>query len=342
MEAGKFPPELLQRLLLGAPAADPSVLLGPGLGLDAAVLDLGGRRLVAKSDPVTMAADRIGWYAVQVNANDVACTGAAPRWFLATLLAPESFTEDQAAALFDEVSAACRSLGVTLVGGHSEVTVGLTRPIVAGTMLGELPEGQRLIAARDAREGDSIIVTKGIAIEGTAGLARDGAGPLAAAGVSPALLARAAALLDAPGLSILAEARIAAGFASVNALHDVTEGGLITGLRELAAASGLGLAVEEDSIPILPETAEVCGALGLDPLGLLASGALLATLPAPDAPRLLLALEREGIDAWEIGQMLSPEEGLVLFSRSGEERPLPEFRRDELARYLSELTPPAG
>ena len=338
MEAGKFPPELLQRLLLGAPAADPSVLLGPGLGLDAAVLDLGGRRLVVKSDPVTMAADRIGWYAVQVNANDVACTGAAPRWFLATLLAPERFSEDQAAALFDEVSAACRSLGVALVGGHSEVTVGLARPIVAGTMLGELPEGQRLIAARDAQEGDSIIVTKGIAIEGTAGLARDGAGPLAAAGVSPAMLDRAAALLDAPGISILAEARIAAGFARLHALHDVTEGGLITGLRELAAASGLGLAVEEDSIPILPETAEVCGALGLDPLGLLASGALLATLPAPDAPRLLLALEREGIDAWEIGQMLAPEEGLVLFSRSGEERPLPEFRRDELARYLSATT----
>ena len=342
MEAGKFPPELLHRLLRGAPAADPAVLLGPGLGLDAAVLDLGGRRLVVKSDPVTMAADRIGWYAVQVNANDVACTGAAPRWFLATLLAPESFTEDQAAALFAEVAAACRSLGVTLVGGHSEVTVGLTRPIVAGTMLGELPEGQRLIAARDAREGDSIIVTKGIAIEGTAGLARDYAGPLAAAGVSPAMIDRAAALLDAPGLSILAEARIAAGFASLNALHDVTEGGLITGLRELAAASGLGLAVEEDSIPILPETAEVCGALGLDPLGLLASGALLASLPALDAPRLLQALERAGIDAWEIGQMLAPEEGLVLFSRSGEERPLPEFRRDELARYLSALTPPGG
>lgn len=335
MEAGKFPPELLQRLLREAPTDDPSVLLGPGLGLDAAVLDLGGRRLVVKSDPVTMAADRLGWYAVQVNANDVACTGAAPRWFLATLLAPERFTEDQAAALFAEVAAACRSLGVALVGGHSEVTAGLQRPIVAGTMLGELPEGQRLLAAQDAQEGDSIIVTKGLAIEGTAALARDYAAQLAHAGVAPAVIDRAAALLDAPGISILAEARLAAGFGRVNALHDVTEGGLMTGLRELAAASGLGLAVEEDSIPLLPETAEVCAALGLDPLGLLASGALLATLPTPDAPRLLLALERAGVDAWEIGQMLAPEEGLVLFSRSGEEAPLPEFRRDELTRYLA-------
>ena len=118
-------------------------------------------------------------------------------------------------------------------------------------------------------------------------------------------------------------------------MHDVTEGGIATGLREVAAASGLGVAVEEDSIPVLPECREICAALGLNPLGLLASGAMLVTLPAIDVPRLLSALESEGIDAYEIGQILAPEEGLQMIGRDGEV-PLPEFPRDELARYFSE------
>jgi hydrogenase maturation factor len=117
-------------------------------------------------------------------------------------------------------------------------------------------------------------------------------------------------------------------------MHDVTEGGLATGLREVAQASSLGLAVEEGSIPVFPECREVCQALGLNPLGLLASGALLVTLPAGDVPALLSALEGESIDGWEIGQMLAPEEGLLLIGTDGEVA-LPEFSRDELARYFA-------
>ena len=121
---------------------------------------------------MTFATKRAGWYAVQVCANDVACTGANPKWFLATLLVPESYSPEQAAGLFDEVLDGCRSLGVTLIGGHSEITYGIDRPIVSGTMLGEV-DRDRLITTGGAQEGDSIIVTKGIALEGTALLARD-------------------------------------------------------------------------------------------------------------------------------------------------------------------------
>ena len=108
----------------------------------------------------------------------------------------------------------------------------------------------------------------------------------------------------------------------------------MTGLREIAQASGLGLAVEEGSIPVLPECQKICDALGLNPLGLLASGALLITLPAGDIPSLLAALNDEGIVGWEIGQMLDPEEGQILIGHDGEV-PLPAFSRDEIARYLS-------
>ncbi len=335
MDIGKFPPELLERLLASAESTDPRVVLGPRVGEDAAALDFGDRLLVAKSDPVTFAADRAGWYAVQVCANDVACTGATPRWFLATLLAPEWFTTEDAASLFEGVMESCRALNVTLIGGHSEVTQGIQRPIVMGTMLGEV-ERDRLISTGGAQEGDSIVVTKGLAIEGTALLARDCAGELRQAGVRESVIAKSAAMLDTPGISVLHDAQICAQM-EVHSLHDITEGGLFTALHEVAGASGLGLAVEEDSVPVLPETSEVCTALGLHPLALLGSGAMLVTLHPQYTPRLLRTLEHSGIDAWEIGQVIPAEEGRVLFTRGGDEVLLPVFQRDELARYFSEM-----
>ena len=341
MDIGKFPPELLERLLSSVGAEDPRVLLGPRVGEDAAVLDFGDRLLVAKSDPVTFATDRAGWYAVQVCANDVACTGATARWFLATLLAPYWFTEDDAAKLFNDVMESCQAIGVTLIGGHSEVTQGIQRPIVMGTMLGEV-ERDRLITTGGAQEGDSIVVTKGLAIEGTALLARDYAGELRDAGVDESVIVKSAETLDTLGISVLQDAQISTRM-PVHSLHDVTEGGLFTALHEVAAASGLGLAVEEDSVPVLPETDAVCTALRLHPLGLLGSGAMVVTLHSQYTPGLLHALERAGINAWEIGQMIPAEEGRVLFTRGGEEVPLPVFQRDELARYFAEkVTGSAG
>lgn len=337
MDLGKFPQEFLQRLLAKVPANDPRVMVGPRIGADAAVLQTGNALLVAKSDPVTFATDRIGWYAVQVNANDIACMGATPRWFLSTLLVPQSFSQEEAEGVFDQVLEACQALGVVLVGGHSEVTYGLDRPIVLGCMLGEVP-ADKLVRSGGAQEGDSIVLTKGIAIEGTALLARERAAELRRAGVPDSVIAEAAGFLTRPGISVVTDARIACATVEVHAMHDPTEGGLVTGLRELALAAELGAAVEEGSIPVFPQCEAVCQALGLNPLGLLASGALLITLPAGQVLALLSALEREGIVGWEIGQMLAAEEGLVMFGRGGE-APLPEFPRDELARYFAESRP---
>ena len=333
MEVGKFPASLLERILAKVDISDPRVVVGPRVGEDTAVMQTSGSLLVAKSDPVTFATDQIGWYAVQVNANDVACTGGTPKWFLATLLVPERFTEDEAEAVFDQILEACRSIDVSLVGGHSEVTYGIDRPIIMGTMLGEV-EQDKLILTGGAQEGDSIVVTKGIAIEGTALLAREKASQLLQAGMSQEEIDKAASLLSVPGISVLHDARVACASSQVHSMHDVTEGGLVTGLREVAKASGLGLAIEESSVPILSECQEVCEALGLDPLGLLASGALLITLPTADVPGLLTSLEGEGINGFEIGTMIEAAEGLQMVEFHGE-TPLPEFSRDELARYMS-------
>ena len=333
MKAGKIPADVMERMLAKMQIKDERVVLGPKPGEDAAVLDYGDRFLVAKTDPVTLATDQIGWYAVHVNANDVACTGATPRWFLATLLVPEAFTEGEVEAVFDQVLAACDSLGVSLVGGHSEVTVGLSRPFVIGCMLGEVEKGN-MVHTGGAQDGDSIVVTKGIAIEGTALLAREAAAAAASSGVEAGTISKAKELLFSPGISVVKDALTACSAVRVNSLHDPTEGGLATGLWEVARAAGVGLAVEEGSVPVLRQCDQICEALGLKPLGLLASGALLITLPPEDVPRLMSALEGEGIDAFEIGRVTSPEEGVQII-RGHELEPLPKFERDELARFLS-------
>ena len=344
MEIGKLPPELLAELIADTGAPDPRVLLGPAVGEDCAVLNIDGgidgRCIIATADPITFAAERAGWYAVQVNANDIASSGGIPRWFLPTALLPASGAPDDARRLFAELARACRELGIAIIGGHTEVTAAVTRPVIAGAMLGEPARPGRVISTGGARDGDSIILTTGVAIEGAAILAAECAADLRAAGIAADIIARAAAYLDDPGISIVKAARaLCDAVDDIHSIHDITEGGLITALREVAAASGLGLVLEAESTPVLPECAAICEALRIDPLGLIGSGALLATMPASAVPNALRALDRIGVAGWEIGQMIEPELGLWLIDRTGE-RPMPEFRRDELARYLEQRAHP--
>ena len=340
---GKPPLELLGRLLGAWEIRDPRVIVGPRPGEDAAVLDLGDRYLVAKSDPITFTAEDIGWYAVQVNANDLAVRGARPCWFLMTLLVPEGQADEALlAGILGQVEAACERIGVTLVGGHTEVTPGVTRPILAGTMLGEVDKGA-LVTTGGAQLGDAVLLSKGIAVEGTSILARECAGSLAERGAAPALLARAREFLHAPGISVLADARIAVETASVHAMHDPTEGGLATGLLELALAAGVGLRIRHEAIDVLPECRAVCQALGLDPLGLIASGALLLTCPPAQAERLVAAWGAAGIAGAVIGEVTARDAGCLLVDAQGT-RPLPRFARDEMARLFEDgpAAPPSA
>jgi hydrogenase maturation factor len=328
---GKLPAEHLARLLVRHAPSGERVVLGPGVGHDAAVISFGDRLLVAKTDPITFASDEIGWYAVHVNANDIACTGATARWFLATLLLPELHTDaHRVDAIFDQIADACHELDVELVGGHTEITYGLDRPIVVGCMLGEVAPEQ-LVRPDGARPGDALLVTKGIAVEGTAIVAREKGDELA--GLDSLLLQRCQGFLYEPGISVVRDAAVATSAGEVHVMHDPTEGGLATGLWELAEAAQVGLEVDETSIPILPETQILCARLGLDPLGLIASGALLLAVAPGDAAAILTALEQAGIAAARIGRVVKRERGIRLQSATGE-RPLPRFARDEIARLF--------
>ena len=331
LPAGKVPSEILRELLASIPAAGPSVILGAAVGEDAAVIDTGGAELlVAKTDPITFAAEDSGRYLLAVNSNDLATTGAKPRWLLVTALLPEGIDRAGVHRIFAGVREACASNAVALVGGHTEITVGLDRPILVGCLLGTVRR-ERLVRTSGARAGDAILLAGGIAIEGTAILANEHSAALGTRGVPTEVIERAAGWLRDPGISIVRAAQTVHDTGAAHAMHDATEGGIVTALDELAEAAGAGLRVDRSTITVLPECARICAALELDPLGLLASGALLATLDPAETPAALERLRAAGIPGVWIGEMLPASEG----RRWTDGTPLPCFATDELARYLA-------
>ena len=334
LPVGKLRADALRSIFEKLSPRDPRVIVGPRVGEDAAVIDLGDRYLIATSDPITFAGDDVAWYALQVNANDVAVRGARPRWFLATLLLPAGTTTDESVeALFAQLGEACDELEVSLVGGHTEITHGLDRPVVAGTMLGEVAK-DKLVTTGGARVGDAVVMTKGVPLEGAAIIAREREAELRRRGVSPAVIRRAKAFLRSPGLSVLPEAEIACELCTVHSMHDPTEGGIATALVELAEAAGVGLRIDAERIVRLPEGVELCRAFDLDPLGTIASGALLLTLAPAEAGIVIHALAREGIDSHYIGHVVPASEGVKLVD-GARERPMPVFAQDEITRLFT-------
>ena len=303
---GKLPPDLLERIIIHAPISDDRVLLGPGIGLDCAVIDNGESWLVLKSDPITFATNEIGWYAVQISANDIATTGALPRWYLATVLLPENKTTVK---LVEEISGqlyeACRKLDISFVGGHTEVTHGIDRPIIMGTMIGEAAK-DRLVTPRGSTPGDLVLLTKGVPVEATSLLAREFPGRLRGT-LTDAEIAEAANYLHNPGISITRDARIALQAGQVTAMHDPTEGGLAAALWELARACGHTLEVDLRRVIVPALSQRICDVFGLDPLSTIASGALLMTVKQEDALRVAGALEEDGIACSVIGRVVAGE-----------------------------------
>jgi hydrogenase expression/formation protein HypE len=326
---GKLPGGLLRDFLAQLRLEHPLLLVGPGTGEDfAAVRTAGEEILVLKSDPVTFATDSIGRYAVLVAANDVATSGALPRWLLTSLLFPVgSCAEDIWQVMQDIHQTASRS-GMVLCGGHTEITEAVNRPVVVAQAAGLACEADLVLKQR-VREGEPILMTKRIAVEGTSVIAREFAGLLEARGMTQDEIGRCRRLLDEPGISILPEARLSAGRAS--ALHDVTEGGLATALEELSAACGRRVRIFMERIPVYPETEKVCALTGLDPLGLIGSGSLLICCPSRESEDLKNDLGAENIEVSEIGVILEEGSGVEAL-RQGRPADWPVFEADEITR----------
>ncbi len=332
LAAGKLPNDFLAELLFQYRMDDPSVIVGPSVGEDTAAVSIDGQSvLVLKSDPITFATESIGTYAVLINANDMATSGADARWMLATVLLPCGVSRSQVRLVFADLEAACRSGHITLCGGHTEITDAVRRPVVTGMMAGTIAR-EDLIRKDRMAPGDRVLVTKGVAVEGTAIIAAEFGERLIHKGM-------AAAEVDAcrrfeSMISILPEARIAWQVGGVSALHDVTEGGIATALVELSQAGGRGLRIRKEDLPVLPPTAKIGRLLGIDPLGLIGSGSLLICCRPDRVQRLTAKLGAAGIGVTAIGEVTAEKPGIEAVE-NGHAVAWPAFDVDEITKLFA-------
>ncbi|MBE3578220.1 MAG: AIR synthase family protein [Limnochordales bacterium] len=353
---GKLPPAQLSRLVLGQLSPRrPEVVIRPAIGEDAAALRFGDELCVVTSDPITGATYDLGWLGVHVCCNDLGAMGAEPVALQVVLLLPVGTSEDWLRSVMARMEAACAALNVEITGGHTEVTDRVREPVFIGTALGRVRPGRRLVSSHGAQPGDALLVTKALGLEGTAILAAEARDDLSRR-LAPEKLA--AILQEAEGyrqeISVVKEGLLAAE-AGATAMHDVTEGGLYVALRELAAGSGLAFRVHAEALPVRYATRVICAALGLDPLGLISSGALLIAHPRP--LELKERLAEAGIPASVIGELvaagpesgLAPGEGVLITAggTAGESAggapgsvPWPVREEDELWRYWAQRRTP--
>lgn len=334
LPGGKFPNDLLKKYLDAFDFKDPSVIIHPGIGEDIAAVDVADEEvLILKSDPITFATDAIGQYAVLVNANDIATSGAAPRWLLTTLMFPTGTTPAGIFEVLGDLETTCRNWGITLCGGHTEITDAVTRPVVSGMLAGTVAR-KDLVDKGRMRAGDVVLLTKAVAVEGTSIIAREFGVALRERGMTEAELETCRGFLSR--ISILGEARIAAASGGVSAMHDVTEGGLSTALEELAAAGGHEIRVFVENIPIFPQTRKICELLDIAPLGLIGSGSLLITCRKDRCAPLIRALHDAEIPVTVIGEVGDPGRDIAAF-HEGRPTPWPRFEADEIARLFERL-----
>ena len=325
LSPGKLPSELLKRLLRHT-SSSPLIAIGAGPGEDAAVA-AGAETIVLTADPVTFTDTRLGAYVVAVNANDIVAMGGTPVYLTTTLLLAPGSTEEMVESIFAEIADACARNGLLWVGGHTEVTPAVARTIVCGQAVGFL-SGPPLSTA-GARPGNLICMTKWAGLEGSTVIARER--PDAVRGIlGPRRHAEVLGWLDEPGRSIVKEGRLLHGLALTSA-HDPTEGGVAMGINEICSASGVGAVIREEAVCVREETRLVCRKWGMDPLGLLSSGALLFSAEPAVAEEACRKLAGAGIPAAVIGTVMERGSGVWLEGTGGR-RPLSCSEQDQIIK----------
>ena len=329
---GKIPIEILEEIVfknLGAERSE--VTLGPAAGLDGAVLDVGSKNAVVSMDPITGAVERIGWEAVNINANDVATFGVEPAFLFSCMMLPQNAESGIVQTIATQMNGAAKDLGIAIVGGHCESTPGLTNPIVVGCIMG-LTEKGKYVTAAGAKSGDKLILTKSAGIEGTAILAFDREDQLKKV-FSQSMLEGAKGFYSQ--ISVVEDALTAYRTGKVHAMHDPTEGGIFNGIHEMADAAGLGLRVFEEKIMVEPETAKICRFYEIDPFQLISSGALLIAAEPDSAVKILEALSRERIYADVVGEFNPNPNKRILMRKNDVAEMLPRPVSDHLWIALS-------
>lgn len=325
---GKVTPELFRDVILPRlGAADQEILQGPRHGVDVGVVRVApGVVMALSADPVFIVPaygwERAAWFAVHILASDAATSGLPLRWMAVDLNLPPEIEDRDLTTLWEAFAGACDDLGIAVVTGHTARYDGCNWPMVGGAVCIAAGPEDRYVTPEMARPGDRVVVTKGAAIEATALFAATFPERLAA-GVGDETARAADALFEK--MTVVPEARIAAEYGlrddGVTSMHDATEGGVLGGLSEVAAASDVGMRVELEAIPVKPEVAAVCEHVGIDPYTSISEGTLIATVRPGHAEGVTAGLREAGIEAAVVGEILEQDEGTTLVTDRGE-RPL--------------------
>jgi hydrogenase maturation factor len=334
---GKIPADILKDVVFrNLGAKRPEVILGPSTGIDGTIIDVGNKSLISSMDPITGAIDRIGWLAVNVNANDVATFGCVPRFMLSCILLPEKSNRATVETITTQMSRAAEDLGIAIVGGHCETTPGLKSPIVVGCAIG-VTEKNRYVTAGGAKPSDKLILTKSAGIEGTAILASDRENQLKEV-LNAATLKSAKQFYKR--ISIVKDALTAFKTGGVHAMHDPTEGGIAGAIHEMADASNLGVKISGEKIRVEPETVKICEFYRIDPLQLIASGSLLVASEPASAEEIVKTLRKKRVHAEIIGEFLPSREKRLIIHENGKTGVLARPVTDQLWQALEHSPTP--
>lgn len=320
MKIGKLPNELLDEIII-KPITDHNpkrseILAQPSIGEDCCAISFGDNICVLSTDPITGAVNDIGKLAVNINSNDIASAGAEPIGILVTALLPPTITSEEISHIMKDFYTTAGKLNISVLGGHTEVTDSVVRPVLSCTVVGKT---KSFISTGGCKEGDSLIMTKWAGLEGTSIIAKDYKDRLR---VGEATLNKALELTQ--HLSVIKEGKIASQLGA-NAMHDVTEGGILGACWEMASCSGKGVTVYTDNISMLECTKEICDYIGINPLRLISSGSMLISTDKPQ--QLIDALSKENIPACVIAEITC---GDMLIKNKEGTFPLTEPDCDEL------------
>jgi hydrogenase expression/formation protein HypE len=338
LKIGKLDMDALKGFLERNTLLDPQVVVGPKIGEDAAVIDLRDktdRYWVVTSDPITFTTEEIGYYGVVVNLNDIATMGAIPKWFLASLLFPEGSDLRTIEKVFRQIRKACRRFKISFIGGHTEITPGIERIIFSGHMIGEVKK-EKLVKTSGARVGDLLLLVKGVCIEGTSIIAREKGAELLKRGISSSLIRKAKRFIFNPGIDILRSAQIACQASPIHSMHDPTEGGLINGLIEMAWASEKEIEVDLEKVLIYRESRILCQEFGLNPLGVIASGALLLTASPSDVFSIQKVFRKNSIPFQVVGKIKKGPARVIQTDGKGRKELKPLLQDEILKIYENE------
>ncbi len=325
LKIGKVPESVLKRSIIQQIRTKrDEIVIGAGVGEDCAAIGIADDELfVTSTDPITGTVHDIGALSVHVTANDIASSGAEVIGIMLSVLLPEGTEEEQLKQIMQQAQEVCEKLNIQTIGGHTEVTGIVTQPVITATGIGKVKK-DRLVTTSGAREGDDVVVTKWIGLEGTSIIVKEKKEHLQKR-FSPAFIETAEGFSEY--LSVVEDAKIATSV-GVTSMHDVTEGGIFGALWEVAESSRAGLRIELRDIPIRQETVEICEEFGINPYGLISSGSMLIT--APNGNDVVRSLKDAGINAAVIGKVTKGNDRLII---NGEEiRFLEPPKSDELYR----------